>query len=379
MPDTGPKRRNADTTVQYERSTIGAISGYIPGRQPASDRRIAKLNANENPFPPAAAVREALAAIDVDRLRFYPSATADEFRESAAKLHDVDPSFIMAVNGGDELLRLAIQTFVDPGAAIGVTSPCYALYRVLAAINGSPLATVDVWPNGILPARAAATINRAGARLTFLSNPHAPIGTLVDADRIAAFARELDGVLLVDEAYVDFVDPALGHSLLPLVKELDNLILLRSLSKGYSLAGIRFGYAVASPSLIAPMILKTRDSYNVDTVAQTLAVAALAGRAEAVASCAIVSRERDKLVASLTQLGFDAPATQTSFLLIRPGGGREGALALFRFLEARGILVRHFDEAPIDDRLRISIGTIAENKKLLDALKEFSAQRRASS
>jgi histidinol-phosphate aminotransferase len=369
----------AGTTARktYERPAIEQLVGYIPGKQQPPGTRVAKLNANENPFPPSRRVREAISAFDTDRLRLYPQATADRFRETAAALHGVASENIMAVNGGDELIRLAIATFVNPGACVGVTHPCYGLYRLLAAINESPLIELPVWPDGLLPENAAEQLNSGGVRLAILTNPQAPLGTLAGVREIVRLARAFEGVLLVDEAYVDFVDPTLGYDLVPLVHELDNLLILRSLSKGYSLAGIRFGYAIGSTGLIAPMMGKTRDSYNVDALSQAAAIAALEGRDEAEAGWEIVRTERNRLGTSLRCLGCEVPASQTNFLLVRPGGGRSGAMALFAYLERRGVLVRYFDETPIDNWLRVSIGTPAENDLVLDGVAAFLLERAA--
>jgi histidinol-phosphate aminotransferase len=190
---------------------------------------------------------------------------------------------------------------------------------------------------------------------------------LVRAEQIAAIAREMRGVLLVDEAYVDFVEPELEHDLVPLLAEHDNLVLLRTLSKGYSLAGLRFGYALGTPSLIAPMLEKTRDSYNVDVVAQRLAAAALTARAYARETWEAVRLERTRVRAALIAMGLRARDSQSNFLLAHvPVGVEAGAVQAE--LEAGGVLVRHFKLPRLDDALRITIGTPSQNDRLLAAL-----------
>jgi histidinol-phosphate aminotransferase len=352
--------------MAYERDAIQRMHGYVPGKQPANPETV-KLNTNENPYPPSPAVFEALKHISADALRRYPEPMAQEFRETAAALHGVRSQQIVAANGGDELLRMAITTFVDPGRPIGVLSPSYSLYPVLAAIQDSPVVSVPATADFGVPAGFAAHMNQAGVNLTFLVNPHAPAGRLTGRDEIAAIARELNGVLLVDEAYVDFVDPALSHNLLSLLNELDNILFLRTLSKGYSLAGLRYGYGIGSESLITPLLTKTRDSYNVDAIAQRVATAALRDQAHARDTWERVLRERPRLKAGLEKLGFTIPDSQSNFLLAT-APAHAVAQDLQKTLEARGLLVRYFAESRLDDCLRITIGTPEQNDRLLGEL-----------
>lgn len=354
----------------YERDNLAKLSGYLPGKQPSS-REVIKINTNENPYPPCGAVLEALRGIDGETLRRYPPPLAERFRAIAAATHGLQPENVVATNGGDELLRLAVTTFVEPGRPIGMVEPSYSLYPVLAAIHDSPMirmaAAADWSPTADLVSR----MNRQGAALLFIVNPHAPSGRLaLSASEVGAMASEFRGVLLVDEAYVDFVDPELGHDLTGLVKRFDNLLLLRTLSKGYSLAGLRFGYGLGAASLIAPMLYKTRDSYNLDAVAQTLATAALENRAEASQSWRKVRQSRAELRRALIELGFQVPESQSNFLLASVPPGAKEAAALHQGLERRGIMVRYFPEERLRGALRISIGTDEQNRRLLDALQE---------
>jgi histidinol-phosphate aminotransferase len=353
--------------MAYERDAIRRMHGYVPGKQPATAQTI-KLNTNENPYPPADAVFEALRAIGPDQLRRYPEPLAEAFRAEAAALHGVDPEQIVAVNGGDELLRLALTTFVEPGKPIGVLAPSYSLYPVLAAIHDSPVVSVPAEPDFGTPNNFAAIMNQAGVNLSLLVNPHAPSGRLTQKSEISALARELKGVLLIDEAYVDFVDPALEHDLLPLLREHENLLFLRTLSKGYSLAGLRFGYGIANRGLIEPLLHKTRDSYNVDAIAQRGAKAALHDQAYARSTWERVRSERARVHAELEALQFKVLPSQTNVMLAEVPAAHD-ASALQKQLEARGILVRYFAEARLDHSLRITIGTPAQNDRLLSELR----------
>src|SRR5439155_19258054 len=248
--------------MTYERDHLKAMQGYTPGQQP--DTPAIKLNTNENPYPPSAAVAQALSSFPLDMLQRYPDPLAGSFRAGVARVHRLAPANVIATNGGDELLRLALTTFLDPGKPLGLLTPSYSLYGVLATIHGSPVASVPLGDGWSVPDNTAERWNAAGAPLAIITNPHAPSGALLSAARLEALAAAFRGVLLVDEAYVDFVDPKIGHATPALVVTHPNVLLLRTLSKGYSLAGLRLAYGLGAEDLIAPMLSKTKDSYNVD-------------------------------------------------------------------------------------------------------------------
>ncbi|MBX3705886.1 MAG: aminotransferase class I/II-fold pyridoxal phosphate-dependent enzyme [Pseudomonadales bacterium] len=354
--------------MSHERANIRRMAGYTWGEQP-DDARTIKLNTNENPYPPAPGVQTALRGIDVAVLRTYPQPTADRLRDRLAALHGIDRGQLIVTHGGDEALRLAMTTFVDPGAAFGMADPSYSLYPVLAEIQDARIVRIpldDAWQ---LPADCAAQLNAAHVRLACIVNPHAPSGVLLDRGTIARLAEGFHGVLLVDEAYVDFVDPARGHDLVPLVHRFDNLLLLRTFSKGYSLAGLRLGYLIGAAPLIEPLVTKTRDSYNIDAISQLLGEAAVVERAYAEETWRRVREDRARLRAGLEQLGFVAPDSETNFLLPRvPAGSLLCAAELYAALKSRGILVRHFPVPPLADALRITVGTTEQNQRLLDTL-----------
>lgn len=354
--------------MSYERDTIARMSGYLPGEQPARTV-VAKLNTNENPYPPCDAVMDSLRGIGGDALRRYPSAMADGFRAEAARVHGLAPENVIATNGGDELLRLAITTFLEPGDQLGIAEPGYSLYPVLAALNASPLFRVPLADDWSLPADSAERWNDAGIRLAMLVNPHAPSGRLTPVAAIEPIARAFRGVLLLDEAYVDFIDPELGYDSTPLVRDLPNVLLLRTMSKGYSLAGLRFAYGLGAATLIEPMLTKTKDSYNVDAVSQTLATASLRHRDEAARTWQAVRAERTRLAAALADRGYACPPSQTNFLLATvPPAHAGNAQAVYRALADDGIYVRWFDQDRLRDKLRITVGTPQENDALLAAL-----------
>ncbi len=354
--------------MSYERDNIRQMSAYQWGEQPDT-ADILKLNTNENPFPPSPAVQRALDNFTVDGLRRYPSPTADGLRERLAGLHEVKPENIVITHGGDEALRLAFTTFVEPGQAFGMLEPSYSLYPVLASIQGATIVSQNLDDSWDLPRDFAHEMNEAGANLCCIVNPHAPSGTLLDPDRIGQLASDLNGVLLVDEAYVDFVDPALRHDLVRLIEAFDNLLLLRTFSKGYSLAGLRLGYLLGAATLIDPILRKTRDSYNIDQISQVLGEAAIADRAYAEETWRLVRAARRQLRDTLVELGFTVSISQTNFLLAEvPLDCPKTAAEIYQSLKVEGILVRYFATPSLEDKLRISVGTETENLRLTRAL-----------
>jgi len=302
--------------MTFERDNIARMRGYSYGEQP-NRATMVKLNTNENPYPPSPKVAQALKNFDPDLLRIYPNALAEPFCAAAAKLNGVEPENVMATNGGDEALRLAITTFVDPGSTFGSMVPSYSLYPVLASVQDATQLEIPLDHDFGWPQDLADQLNKANTKLTCIVNPHAPSGALTDLADVIDLANSLNGVLLVDEAYIDFVDPKLGHNLAPEVLNTENLLILRSMSKGYSLAGLRFGYLLGHKALIAPMREKTRDSYNVDGLAQVLAEAALTDTDYSANNWSTINRSRDKLRKSLQTLGFEVGESHANFLLAK--------------------------------------------------------------
>jgi len=356
--------------MSYERSNIRAMQGYQYGEQ-TLDRDVVKLNTNENPYSPSPAVATALREFNINTLRRYPCPDATDFRVLAARIHQTSPEQILVTNGGDELLRLAVTTFVEPGGIIGCVTPDYSLHATLAAIHDATLMQVPLSADWELPESFAMRMNRARARLTFLSNPQTPSGCLLTLSTIRKLAASLDGVLLLDQAYIDFATGDQGTASIDLIREFDNVLLLRTLSKGYSLAGLRFGYALGDSRLLEPMRVKTKDSYNIDAIAQCLAQAALTDQNHARDTWEKVRAERTRLIRILTDKGWRVPPSQGNFILVEPATD-EGIPAphLFHELRRRGILVRYFNQPKLRNALRITIGTAGENERLLATLDE---------
>ncbi|HUW99437.1 MAG TPA: histidinol-phosphate transaminase [Phycisphaerae bacterium] len=353
--------------MSYFRKNIEAMTAYTPGEQPQGDAAVTKLNTNENPYPPSPRILAALRTLDPERLRKYPDPMADRVRDLVARRFDVRRRQVLCANGSDELLRMAVTAFVGEGDAIAYPVPTYSLYPVLAAVQGAR--TIEVAsPDGFsLPADALA---EAKARLLFLCNPNAPTGVWTEPPDIARLADRFKGVVVVDEAYADF-GPGSG---IPVLKAKPNVLVLRSLSKSYSLAGLRFGFAVGPEPLIAGLA-KVKDSYNCDAVSIELAAVALEDEAAMRANVEKVRAERERLASRLAAMGFSVTPSEANFLLARvPGGDAEGC---YEDLKARGILIRYWKGPRLADKLRITVGTPEENDRLLAALEACRKENRA--
>lgn len=339
------------------RPRVAEMEGYVPGEQPG-DPAVVKLNTNENPYPPSPRVRAALLEA-CDRLHLYPDPTARALRERAAGLWGADPDGVVVGNGSDELLALLMRAVVDPGDAVAYPVPTYSLYDTLVALQGGVALRFPFGPDWALPA----ALRSAPARMLLLCNPNAPSGTAVPTARFAELAAARpDAVVVIDEAYVDFAD----ETAVGLAARFPNVVVLRTLSKSYSLAGLRVGFALSSPGLAAELV-KVKDSYNVGRLAQAGALAALEDQATMREHVARLRATRQRLEGALAALGFAVVPSQTNFVLARRAG--ESLAGLAEGLKRRGILVRWF--AGLPDALRISIGTDEQIDRLLVAIREL--------
>jgi len=346
--------------MSYFNPHIEVLSPYAPGEQPASST-VVKLNTNEHPYPPSAAVLRALAAVGPEDLRRYPDPLGDAFREAASEVLDISPQMLICGNVMDDLLNLAVRAFAGGNRPVVSPTPSYTLYRVLASLQDAPMVEVDFPEDYGLPADQLA---RAGGAVTFLANPNSPSGTLVPVEQIADLAGRLSGVLVVDEAYVDFAE----DNALRLVHRFDNVLVFRSMSKGYSLAGLRFGYG-AGPRPLIEGLLKIKDSYSVDAVSVAAAATAIQDQHGTRQIWQKVLLERERLTEALKRLGFSVWPSQANFVLARWAAG--SARPLYEALAQRGIFVRYFDARRLQDCLRITVGTVKQDDSLLAALREI--------
>ncbi len=351
------------------RENIQHMQGYAPGEQP-TDPTVIKLNTNENPYPPSPRVLEAIAAVTADQLRRYPSPDARVFREAAAEVHGLTPEHIITVNGGDELLAYAVRAAAAAGDGVAYTVPSYSLYPVLADMQGARHVHVRFAIDNAdwhMPEDAFDHLS-GKAGILLITNPNAPSGTLLSEALLRRALERFRGLVLVDEAYVNFA----RRDALSLVHEYANLLLLRTMSKGFSLAGIRFGYGVGSPKLISELH-KVRDSYPCDAVSIAAATAALKDLPYAASTWELIKTGRGRVAAELKEMGFTLPESQTNFVLAYVPEGHDAA-HLYEGLKQRHILVRYFRLPHLTNALRITIGTPQQNNRLLEELKALTGR-----
>ncbi|MHC4395398.1 MAG: histidinol-phosphate transaminase [Planctomycetota bacterium] len=346
----------------YFRDNIERAKGYEPGFQP-KEGDVLKLNTNENPYPPSPKVLKALTQISAEQLRRYPDPVGNEFRRAAAEVNGVSADCIMCCNGGDDLLTMAFRAFCGQGRSVAYPVPTYSLYPVLANLQNCEAIEVPFdgefnLPTGLINTEAA---------LTIVCNPNAPSGSFISVGELASLADEISGVLLIDEAYVDFAT----ENCTAVAKDFDNVIILRSMSKGYSLAGLRFGYAVASPDLIAGL-MKVKDSYNVDAVAIAAATAAIKDQEYFKKNIEKIKKDREILTAQLRVLKFEVPDSFSNFVLAESKKCK--ANEIYDKLVQRNIYIRYFALPGLDNKLRITVGTSEQNDKLILALKEILSE-----
>jgi histidinol-phosphate aminotransferase len=350
--------------MSYLRKNIDAMKGYTPGEQPGEGERVVKLNTNENPYPPSPRVVEIYRQTDGSRLRRYPDPMGNKVRDKLAAMFAIRRENILCGNGSDELLSLATRAFLDEGDALVYPTPTYSLYPVLAEIQAAQVLEIPTRGDFSLPAGELAG---AKANLMFLCNPNAPTGVFTPVEAIGRIAERFSGVVVVDEAYVDFA----SDNALRLAKTLPNVMVFRTLSKSYSLAGLRFGYAVGAAGLIEGLA-KVKDSYNVDSVSIDVALAALEDEAWMLGNRGKIRSERTRLSARLAEFGFVVTPSEANFILAAvPGGDGQ---ACYEGLKRRGVLVRWWNLPRLADKLRITVGTPEENDALLAALEEMKKE-----
>ena len=334
-------------------TSIRELEAYVPGEQP-QDRPYIKLNTNENPYPPSPKAVAAMQAAVGGALNRYPDPGCAAFHSAIAQTLGVPAGHVFSGNGSDEILALCFKAFFDSGKAVRFPDISYSFYPVYAALYGAPYEKVPLRADFTLD--VPAFFHSAGGVL--IPNPNAPTAIAAPLQAIEQIVRQNAGrVVIIDEAYIDFG----GESALPLLQDYDNLLIVRTMSKGYSLAGLRAGFAIGSPDLIAALntVKNSFNSYTLDQIAIAGAAAAMLDRGYFEQCRQRVVDTRARSAARLRTLGFTLTESSTNVLFATPPAPH-AAEQLFLALRARGVLVRYFKQPRISDYLRITIGTDAE-------------------
>jgi len=345
------------------RKSVQAMSGYVPGEQPKDDD-IVKLNTNENPYLPSPDVQDILSMVDIAMLSRYPDPVCMELRKAIAGLHGCEVENVFVGNGSDEILALCIRAFVERDGSVGWFDPSYSLYPILADIED-----VEKRPVALDAGFGWQMPEDYSASLFFLTNPNAPTSLQFSKANVEPFVQSFNGVVLIDEAYADFAD----ENCMDLALTHDNVLVARTLSKSYSLAGIRLGYCVGNADLIGAMY-KIKDSYNVNYLTQEIARVAILDQDTMRANVQAIVETRKLVADKLSDLGFEVCESQANFLWVKPPR-TFGAKALFEELRRKNIIVRLFsNDERTKDYLRVTIGTAPQMFKFLDGIEELMSE-----
>jgi histidinol-phosphate aminotransferase len=343
------------------RKSLEGYQPYVPGEQPPDGEDWVKLNTNESPLPPSPKVIEAIKATAGESLRLYPSPTARPARSAIAEHFGLDANQVALGNGADELIEMCFRAFADAGDRVAYSTPTYPLLDPLCRIHEvtpSPHPTTEGWT-------WTPDLVEDPAPLKFLVNPNSPTGThhgTMSVQRVVARSR---GVVVLDEAYVDFAP----ESQLALVGKHPNLLILRTMSKSYALAGMRIGFALGHPQLISALDA-VKDSYNLNRLAIVAAIAAIKDEDHHQKIVRHVVAERAWLEDQLREVGFEHSPSAANFVFVKPPMGASAA-AVADALRERRVLIRHYDREPIAGWFRITIGTREQHERLLAALREI--------
>ncbi len=346
---------------------IESVNGYTPGLQPEGEGWL-KLNTNESPFPPSPKVAQAIDS-EISKLSLYPNPQSLPLREAIAKFHSLEASQVIAGNGSDDLLNMLVRCFSGPGKPAGMMVPSYSLYPVLTAIQGAEMIEVFFDREMVLD---SSEVTASGTNIFFLTSPNSPTGIIVPNAQIREVLRHYRGILVVDEAYSEFAD----ESALPLVKEFENLVIVRTLSKSHALAGLRVGYAITSRGIIDYMD-RIRDSYNVNRLSQAGALAALSDVEYYESTIRKIRRTRENCFREFRKMGWFTYPSQSNYLFTEPvgrsgGRGKEVAEGLYEYLLKRRILVRHFGSNKLTEGfLRISVGSEGDMVRFFEAVNQW--------
>jgi len=337
---------------------FAALSPYVPGEQPR-DKTYIKLNTNESPYPPSPGVCAAIDRTAVEQLRLYPDPDCRELIDALAGRYAVQPENVFVSNGSDDILNFAFMAFGGHDRPAVFPDITYGFYAVYANLHGVPYTRLPLQADFSI---APADYFDAGG-MVVLANPNAQTGVALSVDAIEEIVRRnRDAPVIVDEAYVDFG----CDSCVPLTRRYDNLLVVQTFSKSRNLAGARLGFAIGSPDLIADLnkLKYATNPYAINRLTQLGGIAALRDDAYYASRCRAIMETRAYTAAALQERGFTVLPSAANFLLAK--SDRIPGTALYRFLKANGVLVRHFDDpARIAAYNRITIGTMQQIQSML--------------
>ena len=348
--------------MDYVRPAIAGMKCYVPGLQPDPCQNYIKLNSNENPFPPSPRVKEVMSRLNYEDLRIYPDPMSLELREKLGSLYGFSADHIICGNGSDDILNIIVRTFGQPGEAIGLYEPTFPLYKVVGIIHGSRVISIPVAEPFDRPPDPPANVG-----VFFLANPNSPVGFGYPISQVAELAQKVKGIFVVDEAYVEFA----RENALNLLRDFRNIIVVRTVSKSYSLAGARLGYAIGSEELIQEMS-KVKDPFNVTRLTQAVVSAALDDQEYFRKNISRIIETREWFTKEVKALGYRIIPSQANFVFPQPPQKGRG-VKFYQSLFDRKILTRHYDEEGLRDGVRMTIGTREEMSCALQVLKEILA------
>lgn len=343
------------------------VEPYVPGEQPKLSRMI-KLNTNENPYPPAPQVAEALREVDVEKLKMYPDPTSEVLVKALAEKYQVNDDQVFVGVGSDDVLGMAFLTFFGSDKPVLFPDITYSFYDVWAGLFQIPYETPALDENFRIKKEDYYKENGG----VIITNPNAPTSIYENLDFIRdILEHNQDVVVIVDEAYIDFG----GESAISLVPEYENLLVVQTFSKSRSMAGMRIGYAFGSPALIKAMndVKYSYNSYTMDYLTLVTGVASLQAQEYFEECCSKIIATRERAKKELAALGFSFPDSKTNFLFATHKS--VPAKEIFEALRKENIFVRYFNKPRIDNCLRITIGTDDEMDALLAFLKKFLSSK----
>ncbi len=347
--------------MKYWNEHIKNIEAYKPGDQPKVEGSIIKLNTNESPFPPSKNIENLLKGLDIGELRLYPNPRAQKLCDSVAAKFGISSDNVMATNGSDEALTYIFNAFVSNKKLVVLTNPTYTVYESLAERFDVSFSVIETENDFSID---LTKVPNEEHTVFFLANPNAQTGIYIDFDILESFVETFKGLIIVDEAYIDFAP----KSAITLTSKYDNVIVTRTMSKSYSLCGIRLGFAISCASNIEALY-KVKDSYNINMLTQLIGEVAINDEEYMLANAKIIIFERARVASELEKLGFTVIPTAANFILAKPA--KNNAKEIFELLKTKNIFVRYFCTERLKEYLRITIGSEQENSTLLETIKNI--------